>query len=152
MGFSALAELAPSVSSSRQVFGRVILVIDDDADAREVLRDVLTFHGAEVIEAASAREARLALTRERPDLILSDIMMPDEDGLQLIASVRRAEDGRRPPIPAAAISANASAANQARALAAGFQLFIPKPYELADILLAVNRLAPAPRHADLSAG
>ncbi len=144
MGQQLFSETAASARRSREpsVRGIRILVVDDDRDAREVLQDILAYQGAEVIIAASAAEGRAAIARQRPEIILSDISMPEEDGLAFIAGVRRLEGGH---IPAVAISASTSYRDRLRALDAGFEAFIAKPYELAELKLVIAHLVPALR-------
>ena len=111
----------------RRLDGVSVLLVEDNADARELLALVLEFHGALVTAAASVREALEAMGRSRPDIIVSDIGMPDEDGYDLIAQIRarpRADGGHT---PALAVTAHSSGEDRARALRAGFQDLVGKP-------------------------
>ncbi|HWE26571.1 MAG TPA: response regulator [Polyangia bacterium] len=118
-----------------------VLIVDDDEDVRDTLCDVLGGHGAIVAVAGSAQAAREAIVPQPPDLLVSDIAMPREDGLALIASIRGIAG--LDDLPAIAVSANVSAIDRQRALAAGFDRFVAKPFDLADILGAVTELLPA---------
>ena len=118
------------------ISGLRILVVDDDADARELLALTLTAAGARAIVAGSVRDALRLLEVERPDLLLTDVGMPEQDGLDLIRIVRAlpAESGGR--IPAIAVTAYASIADKELALGAGFDRHVAKPYD-AETLIAV---------------
>jgi signal transduction histidine kinase/DNA-binding NarL/FixJ family response regulator len=118
-----------------------LLVVDDEEDARALLSQVLTERGAKVSIAASASEALAKLQSHRPDVLISDIAMPDVDGYRLIEQIRRLsqEDGGR--VPAIALSAYSRADDVTRALAAGFQLHVVKPADPATLLASVAALA-----------
>jgi signal transduction histidine kinase/CheY-like chemotaxis protein len=113
------------------------LVVDDDADARELLAITLQASGAIPFVASSVREALRLLERERPDVLLADLAMPDEDGLDLIRIVRALprESGGR--IPAIAVTAYASGPERDRALQAGYDGHVAKPYETDALLAAI---------------
>ena len=106
-----------------------ILIVDDDLDSREVLAAVLALRAAEVRSAGSVREALEALTEWNPDVLISDIGMPGEDGYDLIREVRlrSAEEGGK--IPAIALTGYAAAQEAERALSAGYQSHLSKPIE-----------------------
>lgn len=106
-----------------------ILIVDDDDDARDLLSTVLRHRGATIIAAANAREAFDALSRERPDVLVSDIAMPGEDGFSLIARVRALSDLEGGTTPAIAVTAFASPTDRRRALEAGFDAWLPKPID-----------------------
>ncbi len=118
-----------------------ILIVDDEADSREFLITALEQCGAEVIGAASASEAMDALLHLQPDVLVSDIGMPLEDGYTLIRKVRQltAEQGKK--IPAIALTAYARSEDRMRAIAAGFQMHVPKPVEPAELATAIASLA-----------
>jgi signal transduction histidine kinase/ActR/RegA family two-component response regulator len=128
--------------------GLRILVVDDEADARDLIGVILRGRGAAVDAAASAAEALEAIARQHPDVLVSDISMPDEDGYQLIRELRGREAGAGGAIPAVALTAYARSQDRERALAAGFQLHLAKPVEPDDLVLAVaelvGRTAPEP--------
>ncbi|MHC5762893.1 hybrid sensor histidine kinase/response regulator [Nostoc sp.] len=117
-----------------------ILVVDDDADARMLMQTVLQSAGADVLVAASVKEALAVLEQRSPALLISDISMPDEDGFTLIHQVRSRTIEQGGQIPAIALTAFAEAKNEQRILKAGFQLFITKPIdpmELVDKIIEV---------------
>jgi signal transduction histidine kinase/CheY-like chemotaxis protein len=124
--------------------GLRILVVDDDADAREGLTVLLEQWGGEVTPAGSAVEAIAALERTRPHVLLSDIAMPGEDGYALIKKVRMLTPDRGGRVPAAALTAYASAEDRIRSLTAGYHEHLPKPVEpnrLLGLVLSLARLA-----------
>ena len=114
-----------------------VLVVDDEADARELLEQILTGARAEVVLAASAPEALEALARFRPDVLVSDIGLPGEDGYDLIRKARE----RGFAGPAAALTAFARAEDRRRALLAGFQIHLAKPVHPGELTAVVASLA-----------
>lgn len=118
-----------------------VLIVDDDQDTLDLVTIVLTSAGAAVRAVRSGTEALRLVAEWRPDLLLSDITMPDEDGYTVIGRLRALPAERGGATPAAALTAMASDEDRARALAAGFQLHIPKPLEPGTLLLAVTDLA-----------
>jgi len=125
---------APSLAGVR------VLVVDDEEDARELVTTILTRCGAEVVVAHSASEGLATLQRRRPDVLLSDIEMPDEDGYSLIRKVRSLSGERGGLVPAAALTAYASTHDRAKALAAGFDIHVPKPVHPAELVAVVASL------------
>lgn len=120
--------------------GLRILLVDDSEDTRLLLRRVLEKHDGKVQEAESAEAARRALNSYRPDIILSDIGMPHEDGMQFIKKLRAAEfEAQVDPIPAVALTAYARLEEREAAIAAGFDAHVSKPVSR-DELLSVIRL------------
>jgi CheY-like chemotaxis protein len=118
-----------------------VLVVDDEADARELIAAVLGQSGAEVATAASAAEALDSLTRVRPHVLVSDISMPGDDGYALLRRVRELSLERHGRVPAVALTAYARAEDRERALAVGFASHVPKPVEPAELVDVVARLA-----------
>lgn len=118
-----------------------VLVVDDEADAREMMAAALESSGAEVQIAGSTRSAVDILERTVVDVLLSDIAMPEEDGFALIRHVRGSHARHVAAIPAAAVTAFSGVEARDRALAAGFQLHLAKPLEPVDLVRAVERLA-----------
>ncbi len=106
-----------------------VLVVDDDRDTREFIEFLLEQAGAKAITAASAEEALTALTRSKPDILLSDIGMPEMDGYMLMQQIRTLPPERGGTIPAIALTAYAGEINYQQAVAAGFQRHIAKPIE-----------------------
>ena len=127
-----------------------VLFIDDDQATREAVREVLGYTGAQVEIAASAADGAMALDAFKPQVILCDIAMPDEDGYTFIRKLRTREKALGPShaaIPALALTALASVEDQQRAATAGFQLHLAKPIDidrLRDAVLELARLAAVP--------
>jgi CheY-like chemotaxis protein len=141
------AEGAPAaVKSSGELAGVRALVVDDEDDARELLMSALDHYGADVIAVSSAAEAYTLITetppQERPDVMVTDIGMPDEDGYSLIRRVREWGEARGAYIPAVALTAYGRVEDRVRALKAGFQMHVAKPVdpdELAIVIMSVIR-------------
>ncbi len=121
--------------------GLRVLVVDDDQDSRELLRLWLTESGAEVKVSATAREALDLMEQWQPEVLVSDIGMPDEDGYELMRQVRALPAERGGQVPAVALTGYARLEDQRRALAAGYQIFVPKPVDLPGLVAAIARLA-----------
>ncbi len=132
----ALSSEAAPLAETR-LDGVRVLLVDDEPDANEVVRTLLSRLGAEVRVAASAAQALEILERWLPDVLVSDIGLPGEDGLSLIAKVRARSDGAA-RLPAIALTAYASDEDRARVLAAGFQWHLSKPAEPGAITAAIN--------------
>jgi PAS domain S-box-containing protein len=115
-----------------------ILVVDDEADMRELLRTVLSKCGAEVSLAASVSEALEIFRQSGADLLISDIGMPQEDGYELIKRIRELPEGR--DVPAVALTAYARAEDRLRTLRSGYQMHVAKPVELAELVAVVASL------------
>lgn len=120
--------------------GIKVLVVDDEPDARTLVKRLLEQCGADVITAASARDAVSALELHGPDVLLSDIGMPEQDGYELIRRIRARDDGRE-TIPAAALTAFARSEDRTRALMAGYQTHVAKPVEPSELCAVVASLA-----------
>jgi CheY-like chemotaxis protein len=117
-----------------------VLVVDDDADAREILMMLLERAGAVVVTAGSAPAAVEAVAKARPDVLISDLAMPDWDGFDLIRQLRN--DGQDAKVlPAVALTAFAQKDDARLALSAGFQVHLPKPVDAHDLTSAIARLA-----------
>jgi CheY-like chemotaxis protein len=101
----------------------------------------LTRRQATVTAVSSANEAINAILRHRPDVLVSDIAMPDEDGYGLIEKVRSLEAGESESIPAVAITAYAKDEDREKALSSGFQIYLAKPVELTELISVVARAA-----------
>jgi CheY-like chemotaxis protein len=134
-----LAQLKVSATSS--LSGIKVLVVDDDEDAREMLRAALNSYGAEVITTPGASQALDALASENIDVLVSDINMPEIDGYELIRRVRAMKPEQGGRIPAVALTAYARAEDRLRALQSGYQTHIPKPVEPAELEIVVATLA-----------
>jgi len=114
---------------SKTLDGLRILVLDDEADSRDLIMAILTRYGSEVKCTESASEALRAFQDWNPDLIVSDIGMPDEDGYSLIKKLRKLKSKRAKQVPAVALTAYATVEDRARALTAGFQIHVAKPID-----------------------
>jgi signal transduction histidine kinase/ActR/RegA family two-component response regulator len=121
--------------------GLKVLVVDDEPDTREMLSIVLARCGALVTAAGSTQEALAAIERERPDLLISDIGMPGEDGYELIRRVRAMPARSDARLPAIALTAYARVEDRLQALRAGYQMHVPKPIELAELIAVAASLA-----------
>jgi signal transduction histidine kinase/CheY-like chemotaxis protein len=117
-----------------------VLVVDDEQDTRRLISTVIAQTGAEVTACASAGEALEKLKTWRPHILMSDIGMPGEDGYALIKQVRALPPERGGRTPAAALTAYARDEDRGRALAAGYQLHIAKPFNPHELLAAVSDL------------
>jgi signal transduction histidine kinase/CheY-like chemotaxis protein len=122
-----------------------VLLVDDSADDRIVLTHALEQWRAEVMVASSAAEGLAALERELPDILVSDIGMPDEDGYSFIRRVRELPPNRGGRTPAVALTAFARENDRKRALDSGFEVHIAKPVEPAALAIALGDLLCAPR-------
>jgi signal transduction histidine kinase/CheY-like chemotaxis protein len=121
--------------------GLRVLVVEDEADTLGMIRAVLEHCKMEVITAGSASEALEAVVQSRPDVLLSDLGMPGEDGYALIAGVRALPAERGGQIPAAALTAYMRPEDRAKVLGSGFQLHVPKPFEPHELVAVVAALA-----------
>jgi PAS domain S-box-containing protein len=129
------------VADQTSLHGLVVLVIDDEQDSLDLVKRVLGDCGARVFLAASARAGLEILQRERPDILISDIGMPDEDGYTLIRQVRALKAKQGGKIPAAAVSAFARPEDRTRALRAGYQMHLSKPVDPTELTAVVASLA-----------
>ena len=130
----------PPVGVAIELSGVRILLVEDELDSREILRQMLSLTGALVEAVSSVAEAMVAFDHARPDVLLSDIGMPIEDGYSLIRRIRALPPERGGKVPAAAITAYATAEDRERALAAGFQIHISKPIDLERLSAAIASL------------
>lgn len=121
--------------------GLRVLVVDDELDTCELLRAMLEQCGSEVTTASTAAEALEAIERVRPNVIISDLGMPGEDGYSLIAKIRALPAERGGQTPAAALTAYARVEDRLRVLRSGFQIHLPKPVEPAELVTVVANLA-----------
>lgn len=125
-----------------------LLVVDDEDDTREFLITLLEHEGAMVRSATSVAEALAALETSWPDVLLSDIGMPQADGYELIARVREMEVIRGGQMPAIALTAYARESERKQALEAGFQMHLSKPVDLTKLIIAIANLAGTIRNPD----
>ncbi|MCP6762311.1 MAG: response regulator [Fischerella sp. CENA71] len=131
---------AAALETPRSLDGLRVLFVDDEADTREFITLVLEQHGISVIAVASVAEALSELERSRPDVIISDIRMPDEDGYALIRKVKALEAEKGWQIPTAALTAYL-AEDRAKAIKAGFQSHLHKLAEPGELVAMVTQLA-----------
>jgi signal transduction histidine kinase len=117
-----------------------ILIVDDEPDTRELLAAMLKQGGAEVTSVSSVSEALEALEQWRPDILVSDIGMPEENGYELIRRVRALEPERGGRIPAVALTAYAREEDRVRALLSGFQIHVVKPVNPKELMAVVASL------------
>ncbi|MEH2291942.1 AAA family ATPase [Nostoc sp.] len=127
-------------AQSLPLSGLEILVVDDDADMREFLPFMLEQYGATVIVTASAIAALTALSQSQPNLIISDIGMPEMDGYMLMRKVRSLKPEQGGTIPAIALTAYAGEIDHQQAIAVGFQLHISKPVDPEELVKAIALL------------
>jgi CheY-like chemotaxis protein len=118
-----------------------VLVVDDEADMREFLAFVLEDYGAQVTVVASAFQALETLRQEKPDILLSDIGMPEMDGYMLIRQIRAMPLEQGGKIPAIALTAYAGEVDKTQALSAGFTKYVAKPVEPAELATVVASLS-----------
>jgi CheY-like chemotaxis protein len=117
------------ILASDTLLGLSILIVDDEADARELLAQALSSLGAEVRVVGGAEQARCALATYTPDVLIADIGMPDEDGYSLMRSIRALTHTAKRHIPAIALTAFSSPAARDRAVRSGFDMHLAKPVQ-----------------------
>ena len=130
----SLAAYLPDLTGVR------VLVVDDEQSTRELLRALLEERGAAVSSASSAAEALEQLQRAPPDLLVSDIGMPDADGYTFIRQVRALPPAQGGQVPAAALTAYTRLEDRTRVLSAGFQVYVPKPVDPIELVMALANL------------
>jgi CheY-like chemotaxis protein len=124
----------------RALEGMTILAVEDHEDSLELITAALQVMGAEVLPAATSQAAFRLLLERRPQLVISDIGLPDEDGCSLMRRIRELTAEQGGGTPAIAVSAFTSAEDRKRAIAAGFQAFVPKPLDLVDLTTSIRSL------------
>ncbi len=134
------AATVPYVVESPALKELRVLVVDDEEDARDLVREVLSRHGADVRTAQTAADALEALQRERFDLLVADIGMPGEDGYDLIQRVRALPPDRGGEVPAVAVTAYGRPQDRLRALAAGYQQHLAKPVMPGELVVVAASL------------
>jgi signal transduction histidine kinase/ActR/RegA family two-component response regulator len=145
---SVAATKAHPTAPAPALAGVNVLVVDDNPQDLEFARSTLEQYGASVMIASSVAEARERFTSRAPHVILSDLRMPDGDGLDLIREVRLLDEQRGRRTPAAALTGLARSDDRNRALAAGYQMHVVKPIDPFELALAVERLARSESNAD----
>ncbi|HEX7313812.1 MAG TPA: PAS domain S-box protein [Pyrinomonadaceae bacterium] len=141
---AARPEPAAGSTNSAALAGMRVLLVEDEEDARAMLKSLLEGCGASVDAVGSAAEAWASLEGAGCDVLLSDIAMPDEDGYSLIGRVRGHAVARVKETPAVALTAYARDEDRERSLAAGFNAYLPKPVEPAELLALLAELVKRP--------
>ena len=118
-----------------------VLVVDDEIDARNLVKTILEMAGSTVSTAATGSEAIECILAERPDVLVCDIGMPEEDGYSLIRRLRVLEERQQSALPAVALSAYARSEDRTKAILSGFQNHLAKPVEPVELLAVVSSLA-----------
>jgi CheY-like chemotaxis protein len=121
--------------------GHSVVVVDDNEDTRNVLGTMLEAHGAKVRTAASVAQARTELEQDLPDVLITDLAMPVEDGYGLLDYCRHHSDPRLQRLPILALTAYGGQQSQDRVLAAGFDAYLSKPVEPTEVGRIVKELA-----------
>lgn len=130
----------PAPNTEAILSGLFILAVDDEPDARQLLAQILTAYGATVTTTDNAESALEIIKQQQPDLLVSDIGMPNKDGYSLIRRVREFEHGNARRTPAIALTAYARPRDRMQALAAGFNHHVPKPVEPAELVTVITSL------------
>ena len=120
--------------------GLRVLVVDDDADIRDLVSAALSHYGARPAAVGSGADARRVFAKSPPDVLVCDIALPDEDGVAFIAELRRRGRDEGGAVPAVAMSAYARPEDRDRALAAGFQRYLAKPVDVLELMAVVGVL------------
>jgi PAS domain S-box-containing protein len=136
----AMAQLSASDSEHLMLSGVKVLVVDDEQDARGLIKEVLTQCEAVVTTAASAEEALDILMKQKPDVMISDIGMPEKDGFQLIREVRSFPATQGGKTPAIALTAFAHSEDRTKAMLAGYQMHLSKPVQAHELIAAIANL------------
>lgn len=137
--FSEGRDTSAAIAAPQLLSGVNVLLVDDDTDTLKLMTTALTRRQATVTAVSSAGEAIQAIQQRRPDVLVSDIAMPGEDGYGLIEKVRSLESAEN--IPAVAITAYAKDEDRERALSSGFQIYLAKPVEVTELISVVARAA-----------
>jgi signal transduction histidine kinase/CheY-like chemotaxis protein len=132
--------LAPLPEAAPKLEGISVLVVDDDPASLDFVRSTLEQFGAAVTTVSSAVEAREQYQQAPPDVLLSDLRMPGEDGIQLIRAVRELDRARGRHTPAVALTAMARGEDRRQALNAGYQMHVAKPVDPFELAVAVEQL------------
>ena len=129
----------PSRSITPSLEGLTILLVEDNGDAREMITLILEQYQARTIAVESVREALLIYQQEQPDILISDISMPLQDGYELIQKIRSSQNSKS-SLPAIALTAYASEEDKQKAIAAGFDLHLPKPIDATQLIESLLKL------------
>jgi CheY-like chemotaxis protein len=140
-GLSVIEAPSGDADSDSHLDGLRLLVVDDEPDAREFVARIMTEAGADVRVAASTAEALRAIADQPPDLLISDIGMPQSDGFELIRLIRALPAEAGGQMPAMALTAFARPEDRQQALIAGYQSHLAKPVQPAELATEIARLA-----------
>lgn len=127
-------------NQSLRLNGLRLLVVDDDADAREILTFLFSGEGANIVAAATANEALEVLSLFQPDILISDIRLPDSDGYLLLLKIRNLIALQGKQIPAIALTAFSGQEYRTRSMLAGFDRHLSKPIDLEELVSVVESL------------
>lgn len=130
----------PKPADGQRLRGISVLVVEDDEDARALIQTMLELNGAEVVSTSSAAGALDALAIAVPDVLISDIAMPDQDGYALLREIRELPPERGGQVPAIALTGYAGASDKADTFAAGYQAHISKPIEPPQLMDVIEKL------------
>lgn len=120
--------------------GLRVLAVEDDADSLDLLAFTLKQYGIEVATAASASQALEIFAQVKPELLILDIAMPELDGYTLLRQIRNLQAANSRQTPAIALTAMAGNDRRAEAMAAGFQVYLTKPFDLDELITAIAKL------------
>jgi CheY-like chemotaxis protein len=126
---------------STMLAGLQVLLVEDEPDGRGMMRVILERAGAKVRGESNAKDACLALVQARPDVLVSDIGLPGEDGYALVGKLRALEAGSSSRTIAVALTAFAGEEDRGKAMRAGFDAHVSKPVDAAELIAVVVRLA-----------
>lgn len=135
---------AAAQADEQHLRGLTVLVVDDERDARELLKRMLESRGAAVTTAASGADALEYLKAHRPSMLVCDIGMPGMDGYELIRTIRALPPEQGGKLPAIALTAFARSEDRTRSIRSGFQMHLSKPVETAELLASIDRLSERP--------
>lgn len=130
-----------AVAPWQSLHGLSVLIVEDEQSSLEVFTELLKSAGAKTISVSSAAEALIALDKYKPDIMISDIAMPEEDGMSLIQSVRARSPEQSGEIPVVALTAYAVKEDVNQMLSAGFNAHLSKPFNAVDLIICVANLA-----------
>lgn len=137
----APTEVSSDLCDKLDLSGVRVLVVDDEPDARQLITRILETCHVDVVTATNVEEAIVEVQRRPPDVLISDLGMPNRDGYDLIRAVRAMPQGSGGRIPAAALSAFARSEDRRRAMMSGYQTHVAKPVEPGELLAVVASLA-----------
>jgi CheY-like chemotaxis protein len=146
----------PAVSSNGHdqlpLKGLRILVVEDDADSRDMLETILRFHGADVLSAKDVVDGFNTFLTMRPDVLVSDVGLPELDGYDLIRRIRALPEVQGGETPAIAVTGYVSIQDQSLALSAGYQEHLPKPIDTDKLINSILKLSRGGKHSSITTG